>query len=158
MNRKFLWTMFILVVLIGLGVFLLLSDGKVQYNVVVRNLTSGPVTVKYQTQLGLEGMEHGEVQVHPEETFTVFESAAFQTADGSSDIDPSHCSQVADYLVVYDANDVRCIIEWCDPRIDLIREDLGQGTFEITVRPENFVTDPTAPDPALQTPNGESPK
>ena len=127
-------------------VILMFKDGKCQYGVFVRNETAGTVVVKYQTQVGSEGPESGEVCIGPGERGEVFQTTAFETTDGSSSIDPAHCTQVADYLVVYNQDDIRSIIEWCDPRIELIHQDIGQGTFELTVVPENFNPNPEPPE------------
>ena len=126
-------------------VILMFNDRKCQYGVFVRNETAGIVVVKYQTQVGREGPESGEVRIGPGERGEVFQTTAFETTDGSS-IDPAHCTQVADYLVVYNQDDIRSIIEWCDPRIELIHEDIGQGTFELTVVSENFNPNPELPE------------
>ena len=141
-------TLFVSALLVGLSiasVILLVDDGKCQYGVYVRNQTDATVVVKYQTQVGTQGPESGEVYIGRGERGEVFQTATFRTDDGQSSIDPAHCTQVADYLVVYNQDGIGCLVEWCDPRIELIDEDLGQGTFELTVSPENFSPFPEQP-------------
>ena len=120
-----------------LMLFLVSCSDTHNYDVYVYNDTPHYIRVMFKSLKDENGIIQDSVLVGSKVQKKIISTVNFSSTERSFKPIREHCKFIAEYVVAY-AGETQANLEWCDPSIDFVIEDIGEGRFTMVFKEEHF--------------------
>lgn len=109
-----------------------------QYDVYVKNDTSGDLTIAYKSDKDKTGLVEKTIVLSPDERKKIISTVNYESDPPTSDTTADDCSIVAEYVRATNASGSNSKLEWCSDRVGFQVVDIGQGEFTLRYTNADF--------------------
>ena len=107
------------------------------YDVYVQNDSSAQIEIAYKSLKDRSGIVENQIVLPAGSRKQIISTVNLSSAERSIKPVRGHCYLVAEYVTaILDGKEGS--LKWCDPEIDFVIEDFGEGRFTMVFKDEHF--------------------